>query len=111
MIVELTCIAGQNLESVIVSVLLGIEEAPSLPEGRWYSCPDEAGDGRIAIGVVPTGDFVVAVIEGERNDSVHRSGGVATLRKNTHRLIGGIAVVEPDVDQVCGVQRLALPMK
>src|SRR4030095_13200794 len=100
-----------NFPGSVVAVLLGPEHAPACMEWGWNLGSKQAADTRIAVGLVPAGDFVVAVVLKGGNPAelrIESCGSVPSFGKDADRLVGRVAVVGVQVEQVRGIERVAL---
>ena len=110
-------LVAENLPGDVIAVLLGIEQAPAALERLRNLGAEETEYTRIAVGKMPAGDFVVAlIVERPRwrckaaEDRIQRRGYVAALRENTDGL-RAVCVAGFQIEQPCGVERVALGMQ
>src|SRR5262249_7977173 len=78
---------------------------------------ENAVDARIAIGLDPAGDFVIAfILEGLVGDEraqlrIERGGGIAPFGENALGLVTRVAVVDVEVEEPSGIERVAIGME
>src|SRR5262245_64458942 len=90
LVVFRVCLGFQDLPSVIVAVLLCVEEAPPILEGRRDPRAKQAVHRGISIGQMPAGNLVVAIIlePGHAEElRIKSGGGVTALGQNANGVI------------------------
>ena len=106
-----TALVANDLGGNIVAVLLRVEDAPAVPERlRDFGTRQPVWAG-ITVGNVDTGDLVITfVIEagGAEQPGVDRCRWVAALRHDTDRLVRRIGIILSHIEQVAGIERVAL---
>src|SRR6478609_4299929 len=85
-LVAIVVVAGfvfpENFPGVVIAVLLGKENAPAGAEGSGDLGAEQAANAGIAVGFMPSGDFVVAIVLESRHAAklrVQSCGGVAAF--------------------------------
>src|SRR5689334_15612621 len=110
-----TQLPGNDLPGDIVAMLLRVEHVPAIMEWVRRLGPEQATHLRVAVRNVEPGDLVVAVVlEAVASGAprrINRCRGIAPQRENAHRLIRRVAVVQPYVEEIRGIEGVALRMQ
>ena len=104
----------QDFPSVVVAVLLVVEESPAVAEGGGNLGSEQTVYGRIAVGQMPAGDLIVAVVLESGHPTklrIQSCRGIAPFGKDPDRLIGWVAVVDVQVEEERRIERVALRVK
>src|SRR5438034_10070809 len=91
----------------VVAVLLGEKKSPTITERSGNFCAEQATDARIAVGLMPAIDFIVAVILEAREGAelrVQRGRCISPFGEDLNGLVDGVAVVDAQVEQKRGVK-------
>src|SRR5712664_600614 len=104
----------QDFPSDVVAVLLVVEEPPPFVEWPRNLRPKQTVHGRVAVGQMPAGDLVVAVVLKTRFSTelrIQSCRGIAPFGKDPDRLVGRVAVVDIHVEEERRIERVALRVK
>src|SRR6266436_4857312 len=104
----------QDFPGVVVAVLLGEKEPPAVAERLGNLGTEQTVHRRVAVGLEPAGNLVVAVVLESRHPTklgIQSRRGITPFGKDPDRLIGWVAVVDIKVEEERRIERVALRVK